>query len=54
MSIEFEILTPIRDLIKAGETEFVSMGQHRLKGQVDILNTGELIVEDEASLIMED
>lgn len=54
MANPFNIETPIRDLIPTGDQEFVPIGQHRVKGQIDILDTGELIVEDEGSLIMED
>lgn len=50
----FNINSPIRDFIPSGDIEFVSLGQHRIIGQIDILNNGELVLEDNASLVLED
>ncbi len=54
MEKKIDLQTPIRDTIRAGDTEIVEMGQHVVKRQISIRDGATLKILDEGNLILED
>ncbi len=54
MEKKIDLQTPIRDTIKAGDTEIIEMGQHVVKRQISIKDGATLKLLDESNLILEE